>query len=144
MALDVELLRSSFHFVAEREPALTTRFYETFFARYPQVVPMFSRNTPQKQQEMLQRALVAVLEHLEDAAWLGDTLGALGAKHIDYGVSDDMYGWVGECLLATLAEIAGPAWTPALATAWTDAYVAVSSLMKQGAERARQHGTTAA
>src|SRR5690242_14195646 len=100
MALDVELLRSSFSLVAEREPALTARFYEVFFSRYPQAKPLFGRNTPQKQQEMLQRALVAVMDHLEDASWLGETLGALGAKHLDYGVTNEMYGWVGECLLA--------------------------------------------
>jgi hemoglobin-like flavoprotein len=90
---------------------------------------------------MLQRALVAVLEHLEEPAWLGETLGALGAKHVDYGVTDEMYGWVGECLLATMAEVAGPDWTPRHNAAWTDAYVAISSLMKQGAARARQNGS---
>ena len=142
MALDVELLRSSFSLVAEREPALTARFYEVFFSRYPQVKPLFGRNTPQKQQEMLQRALVAVMDHLEDASWLGETLGALGAKHLDYGVTDEMYGWVGECLLATLAEVAGKDWSPALAAAWTDAYGAVCGLMLQGASRNHLNGTT--
>jgi hypothetical protein len=28
-----------------------------------------------------------VLDHLEDAPWLTDTLGALGAKHVGYGVT---------------------------------------------------------
>jgi hemoglobin-like flavoprotein len=143
MALDIELLRSSFSLVADRAPALTARFYQIFFARYPQVRPMFQRNAPQKQQEMLQRALVAVLDNLEDASWLRETLGALGAKHLDYGVTEEMYGWVGECLLATLAEVAGSDWSPALAAAWTDAYGAVSGLMIAGAVRNRQNGTGA-
>jgi hemoglobin-like flavoprotein len=66
---------------------------------------------------MLQQALVALIDHLEDASWLGETLSALGAKHLEYGVTDEMYGWVGECLLATLTEVAGKDWSPALAVA---------------------------
>jgi hemoglobin-like flavoprotein len=61
----------------------------------------------------------------------------MGAKHVDYGVTTEMYGWVGESLLATLAEVAGADWTPPLAIAWTEAYGAIAGLMQMGAaERA--------
>ena len=121
MSLDATVLRQSLELVASREPQITKRFYEIFFARYPVVVPLFSRNAPERQQKMLQDAIVAVVDHVEDATWLTETLTAIGAKHVDYGVTDEMYPWVGECLLATLAEIAGPEWTPEVAKAWTDA-----------------------
>jgi hemoglobin-like flavoprotein len=62
--------------------------------------------------------------------WLKDTLGALGTKHVDYGVTREMYDWVGTSLLATLAEVAGPAWTPELQAAWSEAYGAIASLMQ--------------
>jgi hemoglobin-like flavoprotein len=137
MALNTELLRSSFELVVERQPALTPRFYEIFFERYPQVKPLFGRNSGAQQAEMLQSALVSVLDKLEDAAWLEQTLGAMGAKHIDYGVTDEMYGWVGESLLAAIGEAAGDAWSPALETAWSDAYGAISGLMLKGADAAR-------
>jgi hemoglobin-like flavoprotein len=78
----------------------------------------------------LTSALVAVLDHLEDAPWLQTTLGALGAKHVGYGVTREMYDWVGASLLATLAEVAGPAWTPDLQGAWSEAYGAIASLMQ--------------
>lgn len=133
MAIDAALLRSSFDLVVEREPVITTRFYEILFERYPSVRPLFSNSAPAKQQEMLQNALVSALEHLEDPAWLEQQLGALGAKHVDYGVTDEMYGWVGECLLATLAEIAEEAWTDDVRVAWTEAYGAIAGLMQRGA-----------
>ena len=132
MALDAALLRSSFALVVERQPALTHRFYEVLFARYPQARPLFGKDT-RRQEEMLQGALVAVVDHLDDAAWLQQTLAGLGAKHVDYGVTAEMYGWVGESLLATLAEVAAEAWTPALERAWTDAYGAIVELMLAGA-----------
>lgn len=133
MSLDVVALRSSFELVVSREPHVVGRFYEILFERYPQSKALFSRNSADKQQKMLTEALVAVMDHLEDASWLSEQLGALGRKHVDYGVTDDMYEWVGASLLATLAEIAGDAWTPALAQAWTDAYGAIQSLMLAGA-----------
>jgi hemoglobin-like flavoprotein len=133
--MNIELLRSSFTEILEQEPELTSRFYATLFARYPQVVPLFGRNTARQQQEMLGQALMAVLDHLENADWLVETLGALGRKHGTYGVTSEMYDWVGECLLATLADIAGPAWTPAHEKAWSEAYAAIALLMVAGANQ---------
>jgi hemoglobin-like flavoprotein len=132
MSLDTSLLRSSFDLVVERQPELTTRFYEILFDRYPQVRPLFGA-TGSGQAEMLQQALASVIDHLEDATWLRQTLGAMGRKHVDYGVKDEMYGWVGASLLAALADAAGDAWTPALASEWEKAYNAISALMLAGA-----------
>ena len=138
MALNATLLRESFGLVIDRQPQLVHRFYEILFERYPQVRPLFGvRSSQGKQEEMLGAALVAVLDHVEDASWLESTLKQMGAKHVDYGVTKEMYGWVGESLLATLAEVAGTDWTPALAAAWTEAFGAISGLMQMGAaERA--------
>lgn len=133
MSLDVQALRDSFNLVVEKSPQVVQRFYEIFFARYPVVIPMFGRNSGPRQADMLTQALVAVIDHLEDAPWLESTLKGLGAKHVHYGVTDQMYAWVGECLLAALSEAAGEAWTPRVEDAWAQAYEAISSLMMQGA-----------
>ncbi|HEX3762440.1 MAG TPA: globin domain-containing protein [Kofleriaceae bacterium] len=129
MPLNINLLRQSFEVVATANPRFVSRFYEILFERYPHARPLFPANGMARQEEMLTGALVAVLDHLEDAPWLQDTLGALGAKHVDYGVTREMYDWVGASLLATLAEVAGPAWTPELQAAWGEAYGAIVSLM---------------
>jgi hemoglobin-like flavoprotein len=134
MSLNVSLLRDSFELVVERQPALTTRFYEILFERYPQVKPLFGRNTSAHQAQMLTSALVAVLEHLEDAPWLTETLGAMGKKHVDYGVTGEMYSYVGASLLAALAEAVGKQWTPETEAAWVAAYGAIAGLMQAGAK----------
>jgi hemoglobin-like flavoprotein len=136
MSLNVPLLRSSFDLVVERQPQLTRRFYEILFERYPQVRPLFHRNKPELQEKMLTDALVAVMDHLEDAPWLTATLKGVGTKHVGYGVTKEMYGWVGASLLATLAEVAKDDWSPALEAAWTDAYGAIAGLMQAGAPQA--------
>jgi hemoglobin-like flavoprotein len=137
MSLNVQLLRSSFDLVVERQPQLVHRFYEILFERYPQAKPLFGRrNTAAAQEKMLTDALVAVMDHLEDAPWLSNTLKQLGAKHKGYGVTDEMYGWVGASLLATLAEVAGKDWSRELEAAWTEAYGAIAGLMQAGAAEA--------
>lgn len=137
MADTATLLRESISIAASREPVITKRFYAIFHSRYPEVVPLFSKNAPEKQQEMLQGALLAVLDHLDDAAWLEDTLGAIGAGHVSYGVQDHMYPWVGECLIAALAELCGDQWTKEHETAWAGAYGALMGMALAGARRER-------
>jgi hemoglobin-like flavoprotein len=135
MSLDVDALRESFALAVERAPDLTRRFYEILFERYPSVRPLFGASL-RKQEEMLTRALVAVMDHIEDGQWLGETLRALGARHVGYGVRDEMYPWVGDSLVRAVSEITGEAWTPRFAKAWTDAYGAIAGHMIEGAHAA--------
>ncbi|MGK3987577.1 globin domain-containing protein [Sorangium sp. So ce136] len=137
MGLNVGLLRESFELVLEREPDLTHRFYGILFSRYPQVRPLFGRNSPEHQEKMLAEALVAVIDRLEDASWLEEKLMAMGAKHVDYGVTDEMYPWVADALISAMSEVAGAEWSPAHRQAWSDALGAIASLMQRGA---REHG----
>jgi hemoglobin-like flavoprotein len=136
MPLNVPLLRRSFALVIERQPRLTTRFYEILFDRHPEARALFGRSSGDAQARMLQEALVAVMDHLDDAGWLEQTLGALGRKHLEYGVTDEMYDWVGASLLAALEEAAGEEWTDDVAAAWNEAYGAVAGLMKASASAA--------
>jgi hemoglobin-like flavoprotein len=143
MALNAPVLRSTFEIVVERQPKLMHRFYEILFERYPQSKSLFGRNSQAAQEKMLTEALVAVIDHLEDATWLTSTLQALGAKHNAYGVTDDMYDWVGDSLLTALGEAAGPDWSPAAVVAWTEAYGAIAGLMKSGQASASTSGRPA-
>ncbi len=134
---DKELLLESVGWAAERDAVVTLRFYEILFERYPQVRPLFSRNAREAQARMLQDAVVAAIDHLEDSAWLVKTIGAVGAKHVDYGVSDEMYPMVGEALVATMAEHCGPRWTAAHEHAWIRTWGALQSLALAGAAQRR-------
>lgn len=135
MSLNVPALRSSFELVVEREPLLTHRFYDILFQRYPEAKPLFRNNPRQEQEKMLTDVLVKLMDHLEDAPWLVRELGALGSKHAGYGVTDEMYAWVGTSLLEALEQVAAEEWTPELAAAWTEAFEAIASLMQAGARQ---------
>jgi hemoglobin-like flavoprotein len=132
MSLDVDALRESFDLVVEKEPVVATRFYPILFERYPQVKPLFGRHSGDEQQKMLTDMLARVIEHVEDPEWLTTELAALGRRHVQYEVTAEMFPWVGECLVATLAEVAGDAWTPRYEKAWIEAYGAITALTLAG------------
>lgn len=132
MSLDVDALRESFDLVVEREPLVARRFYPILFERYPQVQPLFGRHSGDEQQKMLTDMLAKVIEHVEDPNWLTSELAALGRRHADYEVTAEMFPMVGECLVATLAEVAGDAWSPRYEAAWVQAYAAITELTLAG------------
>jgi hemoglobin-like flavoprotein len=132
MGLDTQVLRSSFNVALERQPNLTHVFYEDLFARHPAARPMFAMADMAAQERMLADALVAVVDHLEDVPWLQSTLAGLGAKHAGYGVTSEMYDWVAESLVSSLAAASGPEWTADVAAAWQDAYAAIVGMMLAG------------
>jgi nitric oxide dioxygenase len=61
----------------------------------------------------------------------------LGARHVKYGAEPEHYPVVGEVLIASMAEIAGPAWRPEYERAWGKAFGIVAGAMLEGAEAAR-------
>ncbi len=107
-------------------------FYETLFARHPELRPLFRRSAV-AQQRMVLQAILAVVEHMDDAAWLRGTLRPLGAKHLAYGVTEPMYPMVAEALLTTLAKASGSSWDVEIEGAWTRAITAVAGEMIAGA-----------
>jgi hemoglobin-like flavoprotein len=130
--MDADLLESSLALVTDDEHTLTVRFYEILFGRHPELRPMFSADVG-PQARMLSEALGAVVAHLDDAEWLGRTLGALGARHAGWGVTAPMYDAVAGCMLTALEECGGSAWTPEMTTTWSAALGTVASLMLAGA-----------
>ena len=146
MGLNVDLLESSFKLVAPQGEALVARFYERLFQKYPAVKPLFRGTSLQEQKRKLLASLVLVIRNLRHPDQLANALQGLGARHVSYGAQPAHYDAVGENLLAVLGEFAGPAWTPRVKQAWTDAYAAITSIMLAGARRAphTQGGTTMA
>jgi len=57
----------------------------------------------------------------------------LGRRHVHYGVRDAQYDSVGTALLWTLELGLGPAFTPEVRNAWTEAYLLLSTILRRAA-----------
>ena len=134
---NAQLLQDNLELVVSRDPDLMLIFYGLLFERYPEVKPLFGRNSQDEQAKMLTEAVGMLVANVDDPEFVRSTMLSVGQKHVDYGVEDRMYGWVGECLVATLGQVSAEAWTPELETAWTDTLTAISGIAIEGASMLR-------
>ncbi|MFG2292758.1 globin domain-containing protein [Streptomyces sp. NPDC048603] len=112
---------------------MTVYFYAILFARHPAVRPMFPPGMDTQRGRLL-RALLRIVDLVDDPAALIRFCGHLGRDHRKFGTLAAHFPAVGECLLASLARYAGPAWTTETAAAWTKAYGVVAQVMISAAE----------
>ncbi|AIJ18346.1 oxidoreductase [Streptomyces lividans] len=130
---DVALVRASLTVVTPHVSELAAHFYSILFSRYPQVRDLFPAELD-VQRERLVRALLRIVELVDDPDNLVAFCSRLGRGHRKFGTQSGHYPAVGECLLQALSHFAGPAWHPALATAWQRAYTAAADVMVRAAE----------
>lgn len=131
MALNVELLESSFQAVAPKADELANTFYDQLFTDYPAVKPLFANTDLAEQKKHLIAALSTVVGNLRKPDALTKVLGELGVRHIGYGAERAHYPAVGQTLLTALAKVAGDAWTTEMNDAWTEAYGAIQGIIYQ-------------
>jgi hemoglobin-like flavoprotein len=137
MNLNLEALETSFDLVATRGDELMDVFYARLFAAAPAVKPLFAATDLKRQKTMLLGTLVLLRKSLRDLEAIVPKLHDLGARHVAYGAEPEHYPVVGEVLIASMAEIAGPAWPAEYARAWGEAFGIVAGAMLEGAEAAK-------
>ncbi|MBO0653564.1 flavohemoprotein [Streptomyces triculaminicus] len=130
---EIGLIRASLAVVEPLAGELTVYFYAILFARYPEVRPMFPHGMD-AQRDRLLRSLLRIVDLVDDPENLVRFCGHLGRDHRKFGTLPAHFPAVGECLLASLARYAGPAWTREIAAAWTKAYGTVAQVMISAAE----------
>ena len=135
MKLDARLLRDHFESLRPHGDRLVGRFYEILFTRHPDVKPMFAKTNMVEQRKKFFDTLD---QHLEKPDVVLSDLLVLGNSHVDYGVRNEQYAAVCDCLVEAMKEASGAAWTPVLDKAWRDAYAAVAEIMKKGSALRRK------
>ncbi len=132
MALQIELLETSFQAIVPCGEAFVTAFYERLFTRFPQTRAFFASTDMKEQRKKLLGALALVIQNLRKPEVLTSALKGLGQRHVTYGVRPEHYPIVGAVLLETFADLLGERWTPAYHDAWAQAYEAICALMLEG------------
>ena len=135
--MNLDALETSFDLVAPRGDELMDEFYARLFAAAPSVQPLFAGIDLKKQKTMLLGTLVLLRKSLRDLDSIVPKLEELGARHVAYGALPGHYPVVGSVLIASMAAVAGPAWTAEYEQAWSEAFNVVAGAMIDGAERAQ-------
>ena len=131
--MNLQALETSFDLVAPHGDELMDEFYSRLFAAAPAVKPLFPKDL-KRQKVMLLGALVLLRKSLRNLDAIMPKLRELGARHVAYGAQPEHYPVVGSVLIASMAAIAGDAWTDEYEAAWAEAYGVVAATMMEGAE----------
>ena len=132
----VAIIRSSFALVEPQADELGRHFYATLFGIAAETRELFPVNM-EVQRSRLLRALVHVVQMVDQPDELVPFLEQLGRDHRKFGVLTQHYDAVGAALLSAIGHFAGEAWSPEVEKAWTDAYGVVAGAMRTAAQAER-------
>ncbi|HSD88955.1 MAG TPA: globin, partial [Kofleriaceae bacterium] len=123
-------IRAAFFAIAPALPQIIDRFYALLFERYPVLRDMFGRSAP-LQRRMFGEAIAALADHADDPDWLHGHLEALGRRHAEYGVTNEMYDWARIAFMDAMSDAVLPRRLPPDAVAtWDRTFSSIAESMK--------------
>ncbi len=131
---EAALLIASLEALHGREEEIVDRFYALFFARHPELRPLFGEHAVSEREEMVRETLTSVLAHAEAEPWLDENLVAMGRSHAEYGVEGGSYPDFVAAMLDTLAVVAAGDWTPEIRAAWARALDRITGVMRRAGD----------
>ena len=131
--MQIQLVQDSFNSVIPIQDKAAELFYSRLFELDPSLRPMFKGDMAEQGRKLM-KTLATVVSGLGNAANVMPVVRELGARHVDFGVTDDQYDTVGAALLWTLEQGLGEAFTNDVMNAWVEAYTLISNTMIEGAK----------
>ncbi len=110
-------------------------FYDHLFELDPETQRLFASTDMEAQGRRFWQMVAEIVRVLDEPDELVSQVAALGRRHVGYGVTDDQYEIVGAALLWTLEQALGPAFTPEVRDAWSEAYLILATVMRRSAAR---------
>ena len=129
------LVRETWKQVAPTGEAAADLLYRRLFEIDPTARELFRTTDMFAQRQKLLQTLGFAVSGLDNLDLMMPTVEDLGRRHAGYGVTDAHYDSLGAALLWALEQRLGRAWTPAVASAWTEVYGLLSTVMRTAAER---------
>jgi hemoglobin-like flavoprotein len=135
---EARLIRQSFKQATRIPDEMSARFYRQLFTLDPGLRRLFHGDM-REQGRKLMKTLTLIVDSIEQLEQLLPAVRELGLRHANYGVEERHYATVSDALLWTLAQSAGPSFTPPARKAWKKAYDLLADTMMEAA-RARVVG----
>jgi hemoglobin-like flavoprotein len=116
---EIQLIQTSWQTVQPLAEQAGELFYKKLFASEPLVRHLFKSDL-REQACKFTAMLNYIIVNLERQEQIASDIHKLGSRHNGYGAQPEHYTVVGECLLVTIAEGLGNAWTDELRNAWQE------------------------
>ena len=131
----IGLIRASWDKVLPISEQAAELFYGKLFELNPELKSLFSTDI-KEQGKKLMTMIDTVVKNLDNLEAVVPVAQESGARHAGYGVKDEDYNTVAEALLWTLGQGIGDDFTAEVKEAWTEAYIILSTTMKDAAKAA--------
>jgi len=131
-----QLVANTWKQVAPIADTAANLLYSRLFEIDPSTRKLLRATDMAAQRKKLLQTLSFAINGLDHLDVLVSKVEDLGRRHAGYSVTNAQYDSVGAALLWTLEQGLGRAWTPAVASAWTDVYGMLSGIMRNAAGRA--------
>ena len=130
-----QLVIDSWRTASPNAESVGTICYRRLFEIDPNLRRLFAGTAMEHQIQKLTTMLDLIVRWLDAPERLVPALKQLGERHTKYGVMDEHYAKVGTALIGALEEGLGDKFTPEVRSAWTEALILISSLMRRGAAK---------
>jgi hemoglobin-like flavoprotein len=127
----MQLVRHTATIVTAQSERFGTRFYERLFSAEPSLRGLFGSDMTEQRGKIVDE-LGFLIGAVDDLDTFVEEARSLGSRHHRYGARHAHYRLVEEALIGTLAELAGPDWNEASATAWHHLYNLIAESMIEG------------
>ena len=110
--------------------AITRAMYSNMFKDHPELTNLFNMGNQANgsQQQSLAAAVFAYAANIDNPAALGPVIERIVHKHVSVGITAEHYPIVGRYLIGAIQQTLGADATPALLTAWDEAYGSLAKL----------------
>ena len=130
-----QLVIESWRSLAPDGGTVGAAFYRRLFEIDPGLRALFASEGLEIQAQKFVSMLELFVQWLDFPEKLVPVLKQLGERHTKYGVREEHYGKVGTALLGAIEDGLGDRFTPDVRSAWNEAYLLISSLMRRGAAK---------
>jgi len=129
----IDLIKSSFAKVVPIADQAASLFYGRLFEIAPETQPMFKSVDMSQQGVKLMQMIGQAISLLNAPEKLVPALQHLGQRHVNYGVTQAHYDYVGTALLWTLEQGLGADFTDETREAWAKVYTIMADTAKSAA-----------
>ena len=130
------LVQESWRWVMEQYGEVAHAFYQNLFELRPEYQLLFKGDVSEQGHKLIRMIEMAVTG-LRKFDMVTPALETLARRHLNYQVTEEMYGPMGEALLATLRQLLGARFTPEVEDAWREMYQTLARLMTNAAYQSR-------
>lgn len=126
----IEIVKATAPVLKEHGTTITTVFYQNMLGNNPELKNIFSITSQAngRQPRALANAVLGYATYIDNLPVLTHAVERIAHKHASLFVTPEQYNIVGKYLLEAIGQVLGPAATPEIVDAWTNAYAVLAEV----------------